>query len=369
MHTRVESEMTVTVGVDTHAEVHVAAALDHLGRLLGTCSVPTTPAGYAALLAWARRFGSVGRVGIEGTGSYGAGLARWLRAQGLAVVEVERPKRQARRRRGKSDALDAEAAARAVQAGLATAQPKAGNGPSEMLRTLQAARRSALKARTQTANQLHALVVTAPDELRAQLRRLSRARLVATAAAFRPQLPLSTPAAATKLALRSLAVRYQQLSAESEALAAQLELLVAQAAPDLVAIKGIGTDIAATLLATAGDNPDRLRSESAFAHLCGVAPIPASSGKMTRYRLNRGGDRQANRALYLLAVGRMGWDPTTRAYVERRTAEGRSKPEILRCLKRYIARELYPMLAHHPALLPRVQGSAGDDHAASPTAA
>jgi len=217
-----------------------------------------------------------------------------------------------------------------------------------------AARRSALKARTQAANQLHALVVTAPDALRSRLRRLSRARLIATAAAFRPRLPLTTPMAAAQLALKSLAMRHQQLTAEIEVLEAQLEALVAQAAPDLVAVKGIGIDIAATLLATAGDNPDRLRHESAFAHLCGVAPIPASSGKTERHRLNRGGDRDANRALYLLAIGRMGWDPATRVYVERRTVEGLSKPEIIRCLKRYIARQLYPLLTRTPALPPPV---------------
>ena len=337
-------EVQVTCGVDTHAEIHVAAAVDQLGRLLGTCSVPSTPAGYTALLRWARQFGTLGPFGIEGTGSYGAGLARWLRGRGYMVVEVERPKRQDRRRRGKSDALDAEAAARAVQAGTATARPKTGDGPIEMIRTLQAARRSALKARTQAANQLHALVITAPDALRSRLRRRSRGRLVATAAAFRPRLPLTTPTAAMQLALKSLTVRYQQLTAEIESLEGQLELLVTQAAPDLVALKGVGLDIAATLLATAGDNPDRLRHESAFAHLCGVAPIPASSGKTQRHRLNRGGDRDANRALYLLAIGRMRWDPATRAYVERRTAQRLSKPEIIRCLKRYLAREVYRLL-------------------------
>jgi len=220
-----------------------------------------------------------------------------------------------------------------------------------MLRVLQAARRSAVKARTQAANQLHALVVTVPDSLRTRLRGLSRPRLVATATTFRPRLPLTSTMTATQLALKSLAVRYEQLTAEIEALEAQLKLLVAKAAPDLVAVKGVGTDIATTLLTTAGDNPDRLRSEGAFAHLCGVAPIPASSGTTNRHRLNRDGDRDANRALYLLAVGRMGWDPATRAYVERRTTEGLSKKEILRCLKRYIARELFPLLADNPALL------------------
>ena len=360
----------VTVGVDTHTDQHVGVALDQLGRRLGTRSVPTTPAGFATLLAWARTFGTVEQFGVEGTGSYGAGLTRWLRARGLAVIEVERPHRhdrQARRRRGKSDPLDAEAAARAVQAGTVIGQPKAGDGHVEMIRTLRLARRSAMKARTQAANQLHAVVVTAPDELRARLRALPLAELITLAAAFRPVRAgsaLCTPLAAAKLALKGLAVRYRQLSAEIDALDVHLEQLVATAAPELIAVKGVGADIAGALLVAAGDNPDRLRSEAAFASLCGVAPIPASSGRTNRHRLSRGGDRDANRALYLLALGRMGWDPRTRTYVVRRTAAGLSKPEIIRCLKRYLARELYHILTGpappppHPADGGEAQSSA-----------
>ena len=352
-----DGEVRVTVGVDTHTDQHVGVALDQFGRRLGTRSVPTTPAGFAVLLAWAREFGVIERIGIEGTGSYGAGLTRWLRARGLAVVEVERPHRhdrQARRRRGKSDPLDAEAAARAVQAGTVNGQPKAGDGHVEMIRTLRLTRRSAMKARTQAANQLHALVVTAPDELRARLRALPLAELVRIAAAFRPVrtgTALGTPLAAAKLALKGLAVRYRQLSAEIDALDVHLSQLVAAAAPELVAVKGVGTDIAGALLVAAGDNPERLHSEAAFASLCGVAPIPASSGKTNRHRLSRGGDRDANRALYLLALGRMGWDLATRTYVTRRTAAGLSKAEIIRCLKRYLARELYRVLVKPPASL------------------
>jgi transposase len=192
--------------------------------------------------------------------------------------------------------------------------------------------------------------VTAPDALRVRLRPVSLAQLVAAAVAFRPGRRPATPLAATKLALKSIAVRHRQLGAEVHALDAHLERLVAEVAPDLVALKGVGTETAATPLVTAGDNPERLRSEAAFAHLCGVAPIPASSGRTTRHRLNRGGDRDANRALYLIATGRMAWDLRTRAYVARRTAEGMSKPEIIRCLKRYLVRELYPLLVATPAL-------------------
>ena len=360
-----DGEVRVTVGIDTHIDQHVGVALDRFGRRLGTRSVPTTPAGFATLLAWAHGFGVIERIGIEGTGSYGAGLSRWLRARGPVVIEVERPRRhdrQARRRRGKSDPLDAEAAARAVQAGTATGQPKDGDGQVEMIRTLRLARRSAMKARTQAANQLHALVVTAPDDLRVRLRPLPMAELITLVAAFRPVrtgAALGTPLAATKLALKGLAVRYRQPSAEIEVLDVHPEHHVSTAAPALLAVKGVGTDIAGALLVAAGDNPQRLHSEAAFASLCGAAPIPASSGRTNRHRLSRGGGRDANRALYPLAIGRMGWDPATRTYVTRRTAAGLSKPEIIRCLKRYPAREIYRLLVQPSAsLVPPADGEA-----------
>lgn len=319
--------------------------LDHTGRLLGTHQVDTTPTGYAALLTWARTYGPIERVGIEGTGSYGAGLARWLRHHRFTVVEVDRPNRRTRHRRGKADPVDAEAAARAVQAGTATGQPKAGEGQVEAIRALRVARRSAVKARTQAINQLHALVVTAPDGLRMRLRCLSATALVRAAAHLRPGQCSPSPESASKLALRSIARRYQALTQEIAALDRQLDVFVQDAAPALLAIKGVGTDTAGALLVAVGDNPDRLRSEAAFAQLCGVAPMPASSGKTHRHRLSRGGNRDANRALYLLAIGRLGWDARTRAYADRRTRDGKSKAEIIRCLKRYIAREMYHALA------------------------
>jgi transposase len=294
----------------------------------------------------------VEQIGIEGTGSYGAGLTRWLRARGLVVREVERPKRQdrqGRRRRGKSDPTDAEAAGRAIQAGTALGEPKAGDGAVEMIRTLRVARRSAVKARTQAVNQLHGLVITAPDPLRARLQALPVAQLVAVSGGLRPGAQPATTLAATKLALKSLAVRYAQLTREIAALDVQLSRLVASTAPALLAAKGLGVETAGALLVAAGDNPDRVRSEAAFARLCGVAPLPASSGRTTRHRLSRGGNRDANRALYLLAIGRMGWDERTQTYVQRRTTEGLSKAEIIRCLKRYIAREVYQLIRKHGA--------------------
>jgi transposase len=343
MTTMTQSASTqVTVGVDTHLDVHVAVVKDQLGRRLATASVATTPAGYAELLGWATQFGPVEAWGIEGTGSFGAALTRFLRAHGQVVVEVNRPDRAARRRRGKSDPLDAEAAARAAQAHQGS-MPKAGDGLVEMIRLLRVARASAMKARTQAINALKALVVTAPDELREQLRALSAVRLVQTAARLEPG-PVTTPVAAARLGLRTLARRYQVLSAELTILDTELDRLTRAAAPKLVALFGVGSDSAGALLVAAGDNPERLRSNACFAMLCGASPIQASSGKTQRHRLNRGGDRQANAALYRIVIARLRHDQQTKDYVARRIREGKSKKEAIRCLKRYVAREVFAAL-------------------------
>lgn len=342
-----ETEVAVILGVDTHLDSHVAVAVDHLGRRLGEVSVPTNAKGYERLLMWAEDFGPVRCAGVEGTSSYGAGLTRHLRARGIEVLEVERPehrRRSSRRNLQKSDPSDAERAARAVLAGDVSSVPKSGEGRVEMIRALRAARRSAIKARTQAANQLQSLRVTAPEELRHRLRNLSTKELVSVAARFRlGDGPCDVPSA-TRFVLRSVARRYEALSAEIAELEAHLDRLVAQAAPELVSLPGIGTDNAATLLIVAGDNPQRLRSEASFASLCGVSPIEASSGKVVRHRLNRGGNREANRALYMICLSRMRRDLRTQEYVARRTAEGKSKKEVIRCLKRYVAREVYRVL-------------------------
>jgi transposase len=333
----------VVGGVDTHKDLHVAAAVDGTGRILGTGTFPATVAGYRALLRWLRGLGEVGRVGVEGAGSYGAGLARHLAVAGVEVVEVDRPDRWLRRRRGKSDPVDAEAAARAALSGQASGRPKAGTGAAEMVRVLRVARRSALKARTQAANQLHTLRDTAPSELRERLRPLRSAELVARAARFR-RGPLDSPVAATRAAMAELARRHLALDAEIARLDEELGRLLTAAAPGLLARHGIGVDTAGALLVAAGDNPHRLRSERSFAALCGVSPLDASSGRQRRHRLNRGGDRIANNALWRIVIVRMSNDPRTRDYVARRRAEGRTTREIIRCLKRYVAREVYAEL-------------------------
>ena len=268
MTTMTEQTRAVTVGIDTHGEVHVAAVLDERGRLLATESFPSTGAGHRRLETWARAFGSIDAIGVEGTGSRGAGVARRLTAAGLRVIEVDRADHKARRQRGKSDPLDAEAAARAVQAGTATGTPKNRTGPIEAIRVLRVARRSAIKARSQAALQLRALVATAPDELRDTLRQLSLDELVTAAARWWPGDPTDA-LAATRHALRSIARRHRDLTTEIEALDQHLDHLVATVAPNLVALHGVGTDCAGQLLVTAGDNPDRLRNEAAFSHLCG----------------------------------------------------------------------------------------------------
>ena len=289
--------------------------------------------------AWEKLFA----FGIEGTGSFGAGVARYLTGLGYAVFEVNRPDRLTRYRKGKSDPTDAEAAARAVLSGVADATPKSGEGEVEMIRMLKCAKDSAVKARTQAVNQMKSLVVTAPAELRELLNGLPPAALASRSKSFRPS-PLNDPTAAAKYTLRSLACRYCQLNKEIKNLEAELSLLTRQASPALVSIFGIGPDTTAALLITAGSNPERLHSEAAFAALCGVSPIPASSGKTNRHRLNRRGDRQANAALHRVVVVRLRYDNRTKEYMRRRTGEGLSKTEVIRCLKRYVAREVFSAL-------------------------
>jgi transposase len=341
---RSEDTRAITGGVDTHFGMHVAAALDPIGGLLGVREFPATAAGYAELLDWLRSFGTVTLAGVEGTGSYGAGLARYLAAAGVRVVEVDRPDRQDRARQGKSDPLDAVSAARAALSGRASGAPRGRDGAVEAIRALMVAKRSARTERVQAVNQARALIVTGPEGLRARFAGHSTAALAAAIAALRPR-PGDVPGHATRVALRELGRRIQFLEAQIKRLDELIGPLVTARAPGLLALHGVGPDTAALLLVAAGDHPERLRSESSWAHLCGVAPIPASSGKTAgRYRLNRGGDRQANSALWRIVIVRLRSCPATRAYADRRSKEGLSKKEIIRCLQRYVAREVYRQL-------------------------
>lgn len=343
--TIVEAERAVIGGIDTHLDIHVAAALDPIGGLLGVESFPATPAGYKQLVAWLCGFGCLSKVGVEGTGAYGAGLARFLRRAGIEVIEVDRPNRQVRRQKGKSDPADAVEAARAVLSARASGQPKTRDGDVEAIRVLLVAKRSARHARIQALHQMRQLSYTGPDQLRSRFKELGVDELVAQAAALRPRKGADGVGFATKVSLASLARRVQALEEEITTIDELVEPLVRRTAPKLLELFGVGLDSAASLLVAVGDNPERLRSEAAFAHLCGAAPIEASSGKVTRHRLNRGGDRQANRALWHIVIARLAWDPRTRAYMERRTKEGRSKREVIRILKRYVAREVFKVLS------------------------
>jgi transposase len=342
--TIVDSSRPITGGVDTHLDNHVAAALDAHGGVLGVESFPTTPAGFIALHQWLCTFGSPSRIGVEGTGAYGAGLSRYLQSRGLVVVEVDRTNRQIRRMRGKSDPVDAIEAARAVLSGRASGVAKTASGNVEAIRALQVAQRSGRQARARCLNQIRHLGFTSPDLLREQFRDVPKAHLADRAAALRPRADGDPVLHATKLAMRTLGRRALAISDDMHNLDVVLARLVTQRAPELLACHGIGVDTAASLLVAAGDNPERIHNEAAWANLCGVAPLEASSGKHHRHRLSRAGNRQANQALWRIVFTRMGSDPRTRVYVERRTEEGLTKREIMRVLKRYVARETYRLL-------------------------
>jgi transposase len=335
----------VTGGVDTHADSHVAAAIDQNGGLLGVESFPSTENGYGQLLGWLAGFGELIRVGVEGTGSWGVGLARFLSDHDVGVVEVDRPNRQQRRRVGKSDPTDAVSAARAALSGTASVTPKLRNGPVEQMRVLLVVRRSARQQRIQSLNQLRHLVFTAPEPIRVRFKDRYKTGLVTEAANMRPHKGSDPIIFTTNLMIRNLARRIQGLNAEIKQIDRMLTDLIVGTAPSVLDLHGIGADTAASLLVAAGDNPDRIHNERSWAHLCGVTPIPASSGKITRHRLNRGGDRQANAALHRIVLTRMSSHPETKTYVTRRRAEGLSTPEIMRCLKRYVARQTYKHLA------------------------
>ena len=336
----------VTGGVDTHADVHVAAAVDRNGGLLGIESFPASETGYEDLLAWLVAFGELVRVGVEGTGSWGVGLSRFLADHDVTVVEVDRPNRQKRRKVGKSDPTDAVSAARAALSGEASVTPKSRNGAVEEMRVLLVARRSGREQRIQSLNQLRHLVFTAPEEIRVRFKDRPKTGLISEAANMRPRKGSDPIVYTTKLVIRNLARRIKSLNVEMRTIDQTLRSLIEETAPTLLELYGVGIDTAATLLVTAGDNPDRLHSERSWAHLCGVTPLPASSGKVTRHRLNRGGDRQANAALYRIVLTRMSSNEETRRYVTRRREKGLNTAEIMRCLKRYVARQTYKHLPH-----------------------
>ncbi|GAA1928417.1 IS110 family transposase [Streptantibioticus ferralitis] len=333
--------------MDTHRDAHVAAVLSPVGALIGTEEFPATAVGYRELLKWTRVLGTVRRAGAEGTGSFGAALSRYLLTQGVEVLDVNRPDRTDRRQRGKSDPLDAQNAARAVLSGRARAQAKSGDGPVQIARMYKLAKGSAVKARTQAINQLKAVLVSADPNLREELARLNNSELFRTCARLaddsrNDEGDEEEVLQATRITLCLLAGRIGQLSEQIQDLEGRLARLVERHAPQLLTVVGIGPDTAAILLITMGDNPDRLGSEASFAALCGVSPIERSSGSRQYRRLNRGGDRHA--ALHRIVQTRLRFDPRTQDYYERRIKEGKTRREIVRCLKRYAAREVFHLV-------------------------
>lgn len=333
-------------GVDTHKDLHVAAVVNEQDLVLGSQSFATTRSGYKQMLTWMRSFGVVRRVGVEATGTYGAGLLRYLQKAGVEVLEVTTPDKADRRKRGKNDDLDAQNAAHAAFTGKRTVTPKSRDGMIEALRVLKACRKTAVAARRVALQMIHSTVVCAPDDLRDQLRKLTRMELIRTLAAWRPDMTdYRNVVSAYRITLRSLGRRYLELHDEIADLDRMIIAIVDELVPNLVARNSIGYESAAQLLLTAGANSERLHSEASFAALCGVSPVPASSGKTTRHRLNRGGDRAANSALHIIAISRLRTDPKTKTYVAKRIAEGHSKLEAIRCIKRYIAREVFSLIS------------------------
>lgn len=347
--------MTVTMtqvaaGVDTHAKSHTAAVVDLLGAVLGVKTFPATTAGYRDLACWIVGFGPVKAVGVEGTGSYGMGLTRHLLSQGVTVWEVNRPDRQHRRRHGKSDPTDAIAAARKVAAGQDLGQPRCVDGPVETLRNLRVARKSLVNIRIRLANQIRSLLVTAPASTREQLTGLTIERLVSHLDGAVEAGDVEDPEpVGFYLAAGALAATYRTVGDQISSLDRAIGHCTDQTAPPaLLELCGVGQVVATDLVVTAGTNPDRVHSEAAFAALCGVSPVQASSGERIRHRLNRGGDRQANAALHRAVIVRLRYHQPTRDYMQRRLAEGKTKREIIRCLKRQLARQVWRILTHQP---------------------
>ena len=340
----------IIVGVDTHADQHTAAAINQLGQIVATIEVPTTRRGFKRLLCWARRLGRFEKAGVEGCGSYGAGLARFLIESGIEVIEVDRPNRQRRRRRGKSDLTDAESAARAVLAGEAATVPKDTTGRVETVRILHLTRRSAVKAKTQAGNQMRDVILTAPEHIRSQLREQTTRIRVRTCAKWRPG-PVTDPASAARRCLRDLARRWLALHDEIAQLEAELNQLLTVLVPNLLAQPGVGIDVAAKLVIAAGENPERLHTEAAFSALCGASPVEASSGKHTSHRLSRGGNRQANNALHTVVMHRSRTCDETKNYIAKRRIDGKTDRAIRRCLKRALARRFHRIILNDLAAL------------------
>jgi transposase len=342
-------QLDYIVGVDPHRDSH-ALAIVHVvsSAVVFESTVIANNDGYARALELVERHAPGRRAfAIEGTGSFGAGLTRFLTGRDERVLEVGRLRRE-RRSGGKTDALDAVRAARSVLTQERPSTPRAG-GERQALQALVAAREGAVNAKRAGLCQLRDLLITTPEPLRSQLRPLTRAQLLHRLATTRPASRRDPELRGSLLALRSIARRVLQLTAEERELARQIETITRKLAPHLLEQPGVGPHAAAQLVLS-WSHRGRITSEAAFARLAGAAPIPASSGKTIRYRLDRSGDRKLNRALHMILVTRKRTHPATIAYIERRLQEGKTRREANRCLKRYLARNLYRLLEHGPPM-------------------
>jgi transposase len=338
----------VVIGVDTHRDQHALAAVRSFdGAVLATRSISADPSGYRAALCFAAEHAPARRAwALEGSGSYGAGLARALATEGERVLEIDRPNRGSKRANAKSDELDAVRAARSALGREKQAIPR--GGPThDALRALITTRDAAVHARTAALNQLRALIATAPDTLRERLRGQTTPALLRRVRGLRTSSKVPLDQQAVILAIRLTARRVEQLIGEAATLERAIGTIVNETAPQLLAEPGVGPISAAQLLIS-WSHPGRIRSEAAFAQLAGAAPIPASSGQRTRYRLNRGGDRQLNRALHTIILSRLKYDARTGDYLARATLQGKTRRDTIRSLKRYLARHLYRLLEHTP---------------------
>lgn len=339
-----ENQNKVIIGVDTHKDFHHVALITALGEPIADRQFPTAADGYTELMEWVRSQGHVLHAGVEGTGSYGAGLAKRFTAAGILVIDVIAPDKQERRLRGKTDQIDAYSAARAVLSRRATTIPKSRNGQVEAVRVLHTVKNLIVKQSTETMNQLQGLIVSAPEPLRERLAGLGGKKLVMACIHLRAHTSDDVVTKHTKTALKVLGKKHRALQAEAEALRNEYTALIKDYAPELLEVYGVGPDVAATLLTVAGENVDRITNEASFAHLCGVAPIPASSGKTNRYRLNRGGNRQGNAALHRIVITRLKSHQETLVYTAKTLGRGKTKRDTIRLLKRYVIREIYPIL-------------------------
>lgn len=354
-----EEAFLVYAGIDTHKENHALCLVDQFGRKISGEIYPANKEGYAMIAKAIGEPKNCGGVGIEGTMSYGSGIYKYLQSKGYKVFEILGPKVDRHKCGvGKSDLIDAERAAQMALKGQNIYSPKSADGWVEALRALHITRNTYVKITTSITNIVKSLLVTAPNDIRDEFASIKNVKNMMASLSEKREVE-DVVEQALFSALQSLALTWIDANKKADELEEEMRVILEEHAPALLVIEGCGTLTSAQLAITAGDNPRRMKNKNAFAALCGVSPVPASTGdngRPKRYRLNRGGDRHANCALYRIVKSRLAYDEQTKAYVEKRKSEGKTKKEIIRCLKRYVANEVYRALCN-PKEVPDWQGS------------